>query len=53
MEDGVSAAWGEDKEGEKGLCGSGSVKAGKTVVKHSLSFVHSFPALCFLLASLL
>lgn len=45
MEDGASAAWGGDTEGEKGLCGSVSTKAGEAVVKRSLSFVPSFPAL--------
>ena len=49
----MSAAWGEDTEGEKGLWGSVSTKAGKAVVKHSLCFIHSIPALRSLLASLL
>lgn len=50
---GQSVAWGEDTEGEKGLCGSVSLKAGGAAVKCSLSFVSSPPVLHSLLASLL
>lgn len=53
LEDGGSTAWEEYTEGEEGLCGSVSTKAGEAVVRRSLSFVPSFPAPRSLLASLL